>query len=129
MRKQGTNPEQTPPLEAKVSAIHLLPFVERESLDSPDVIPFNLKDYITLTDWTGQVVRDDKRGAIQRSVQPTLAALGLSEAQWLTLAVNIQRQSLGMLGSLERVKACNARMGRQWMAGQSCLGAVYRKVA
>lgn len=114
------------PTETDKQRLALLPFVEREGLKSPDVIPFNLQDYIALADWTGQAVRDDKRGAIHRSVRPTLKALGLTEAQWLTLTLSIQRQSLSMLGSLDKIHSCNARMGRHWMAGQRGLKAVYR---
>lgn len=123
------NPEDQSSNDNTATKTPLLPFIERESADSPNTLPFTLKNYIALADWTGRAVRDDKPGAIRPSAQPSLDAMGLGEAQWLELATTIQRQSLGMLGSLDKVKACNIRMGRRWMAGQSGLMKIYGKVA
>jgi len=38
-------------------------------------IPFKLLDYLGLVDWTGRVIRDDKRGAIATDLPPILKRL------------------------------------------------------
>ena len=41
-------------------------------------IPFKLEDYIDLVDWTGRIIRDDKRGAISSSLPPIVGSSILS---------------------------------------------------
>jgi hypothetical protein len=35
-----------------------------------DGLPFRLTDYLELVDWTGRMLRDDKRGSIPEDVHP-----------------------------------------------------------
>jgi len=46
-------------------------------------ILFSLSDYLQLVDWTGRIVRDDKRGAIPPSTPPILTRLNIPIDQWL----------------------------------------------
>ena len=48
-------------------------------------IPFHLEDYINLVDWTGRMIRDDKRGSISSELPPILERLTLDEDQWKIL--------------------------------------------
>jgi len=67
-------------------------------------LPFNLKDYIDLVDWTGRTVRDDKRGFISHTEPKLLNILGLTEGDWLLLTTKIQRQSIIMFSGLESLQ-------------------------
>jgi len=67
-------------------------------------LPFNLKDYIELVDWTGRAIRDDKRGFISPTEPKLLDKLGLNEKDWLLLTTKIQRQSILMFSGLERIQ-------------------------
>jgi putative transposase len=59
---------QTPPLP-------LLPF--EDQLETTDQsLPYNLRHYLKLVDWTGRAVRDDKRSAIPAESEPILDRLG-----------------------------------------------------
>lgn len=49
-------------------------------------IPFALRDYIELADWTGRQHRPGKRGAIEASVPPILGGLGLEEEIFLAMS-------------------------------------------
>ncbi|MEZ0148233.1 MAG: transposase [Candidatus Reddybacter sp.] len=40
----------------------LMPFAENPRQVMPDGLPCRLSDYLELVDWTGRIVRDDKRG-------------------------------------------------------------------
>jgi len=46
-------------------------------------ILFSLSDYLQLVDWTGRIVRNDKRGAIPRSTPPILTRLNISIDRWM----------------------------------------------
>jgi len=72
-------------------------------------IPFNLKDYLELVDWTGRVVRQDKKGFISANAQRVLVRLGISDHEWKLLALDIQKQSISMLNGLNKVAAQRQR--------------------
>ncbi len=61
----------------------LLCFKGDESLanDAQKGLPFSLQDYFELIDWTGRVIRDDKKGAIPADVLPILRKLGVNEKE------------------------------------------------
>ena len=46
----------------------LMPFVGNPREPMPIGLPFKLTDYLTLLDWTGRILRNDKRGAIDQSL-------------------------------------------------------------
>jgi len=47
-------------------------------------IPYRLKDYLDLVDWTGRIIRQDKRGAIPKHSPPMMQRLGLNQNCWLS---------------------------------------------
>ena len=111
--------------EASCSAA-LLPFDGNEAARDITALPFSLADYLTLCDWTGSAVREDKRGRITRPLENVLEKMGLDQSQWLELALTVQRRSLAMIGDLGLIEAANDRQGRYWMAGQTSLARIYR---
>ena len=46
-------------------------------------ILFSLSDYLQLVDWTGRVIREDKRGAIATDLPPILERLNIPVKEWL----------------------------------------------
>ena len=58
----------------------LLPF--KHSSEVKSTIPYAFRDYLELVDWTGRVIRNDKRGAINTDLPPILERLGLTAKQW-----------------------------------------------
>ncbi len=47
-------------------------------------ILFSLSDYLQLVDWTGKIIRDDKRGHISNTLPPILTRLNIPIDEWLT---------------------------------------------
>ena len=45
-------------------------------------ILFDFQEYLHLVDWTGRIIRNDKRGHIDRSLPPILARLQITPEQW-----------------------------------------------
>ena len=56
----------------------------RSQGQSPDTaIPFTLACYLELVDWTGRIVRQDKRGIIPVNTPPILERLSIDPDEWL----------------------------------------------
>jgi len=89
----------------------LLPFAGNLRQPMPKGLIFNLIDYIELVDWTGRVVRNDKRGAIPESATPILQRLDISEDHWLELSTKFEQRFKGIAGSLESIKKLCAHFG------------------
>jgi hypothetical protein len=60
----------------------LLPFENRLINNWQAGILFNFEDYLNLVDWTGRIIRSDKRGHIEERLPPILARLDISADQW-----------------------------------------------
>ncbi|GHA20574.1 transposase [Arenicella chitinivorans] len=62
-------------------------------------LPFKLADYIELVDWTGRIMRQDKRGAIASELPPILERLGLNSDAWQVLTTQFETQFQHWVGS------------------------------
>jgi REP element-mobilizing transposase RayT len=60
----------------------MLPFENRLLNETRTGIPFNFEEYLELVDWTGRIIRSDKRGYIDNSVPPILNQLQITPEQW-----------------------------------------------
>lgn len=60
----------------------LLPFQNQPKNEPQAGIPFGFEDYLALVDWTGRIIRSDKRGHINASLPPILARLQITPEQW-----------------------------------------------
>lgn len=63
------------------STIKLAQFISSSPKDNG--IPFALNDYLELANWTGRIVRDDKRGYIKSNTLGILQKLQLDEQTWI----------------------------------------------
>lgn len=85
---------------------------------SPEsTLSINLNDYLSLVDWTGRAIRDDKRGQIDDRLPPILKRLNIDEAAWITAMQpdgNVFGRAMGKLNHLHlHAKA----LGQQWIKG------------
>ena len=60
----------------------LLPFENRIINSTQGGILFSFSDYLSLVDWTGRVIRSDKRGFIDQALPPILERLDVTPEQW-----------------------------------------------
>jgi REP element-mobilizing transposase RayT len=98
---QNQEDEEKPPL---------MSFAENEKGDHTTVrLPYALKDYLELVDWTGRVQRSDKNGFIDYKFPKLLTSLNLSAAQWKLLSKEIQKESITMLNGLNKVASIEKR--------------------
>ncbi|GGY51422.1 hypothetical protein GCM10011297_25460 [Bacterioplanes sanyensis] len=68
----------------------LLPFVGNPRQNIPLGIQMKLTDYLELVDWTGRIIRHDKRGAIAQNTAAILDRLGIDDQQWLAMAEHFE---------------------------------------
>jgi hypothetical protein len=96
----------------------LVPFLSTDSESFPttaEPIPLFFSEYIDLIDWTGRIIRDDKRGAIPDSYPPILDRLDTSQQQWIR-AMTPQKQWLQRaVGSTDKIKAYCRAIGQRWL--------------
>jgi hypothetical protein len=99
----------------------LLPFAGNPRADMPKGLPFRLTDYLELVDWTGRIMREDKRGAIPEHLPPILDRLTIDATQWLYLTKNFESPFKGLVGSVFRLKQACQQLGYERTPGRrSC---------
>ncbi len=114
----ATTPEQSDYTSVQERIEHpdsagLAPFSEY----ADDPLPFNLKDYLELVDWGGRQVKRCKRGYIPDSAPPILVRLQMHASPVLKYLAKDDLPSLGALGSVSRLRAFAASVGRKFVKG------------
>ncbi len=103
----------------------LLAFTGNEHQEKAVGISFSLKDYITLIDETGRVIREDKRGAIDAKTAQILSRLHISDESWLKLTTNFEGIFTGAVGTAEHLCEFTENVGLKRAHGianaQACL--------
>ncbi len=95
----------------------LLPFVGNERQNQPKGVPFRLMDYLTLVDWTGRAIRDDKRGAIPQQLTPILGRLQLDPDDWSKQVNHFGRRNRTAVGTRAQLQSYSAAIGNAWVWG------------
>ena len=99
----------------------LFPFAGNPREDMPKGLPFRLTDYLELVDWSGRIIREDKRGAIPDSLPTILQRLNLEASHWLYLTQHFESPFKGLVGSVYKLKQACQALGYTRMPGRrSC---------
>ena len=80
-------------------------------------LPLNLGEYLELADWTGRILRSDKRGAIEAAAPPILRRLGLRESEWSCQVKGIESHYWRAVGAVEALMEKAKALGQCWMKG------------
>lgn len=92
--------------------------VDRDHRDK--AIPFTYRDYLELLDWTGRVIRSDKRGSIPQHLQPILTRLGIDSGEWwVKQVVHFRRRYASYVGSADHLQQVSQQLGQRWVKGQA----------
>ena len=73
--------------QKEITPIQLMPFKHHDT----EGLPFNLIDYLELVDWTGRIIREDKRGHIAHSTPPILERLLVDKQEWLLASSQFEK--------------------------------------
>ena len=99
----------------KTARVKLAPFISSSLKENG--IAFSLKDYLELADWTGRIVREDKRGAIDASTPCILQKLQLDEQTWMETVQGFSKGFHSFVGPEEQLKALCQKQKRHWVRG------------
>tara|TARA_Y100001934_G_C12311735_1_gene755269 strand:+ start:24 stop:1019 length:996 start_codon:yes stop_codon:yes gene_type:complete len=97
----------------------LYPFVGNPRQDSPKGIQMRLTDYLDLVDWTGRILREDKRGAISENAESILTRLGIDDSQWLEMTSNFEQCFATFAGNEQRLRSACETLNYQRPSGLS----------
>jgi REP element-mobilizing transposase RayT len=91
----------------------LLPFAGYPRRDMPKGLPFRLKDYLELLDWTGRAILENKRGYIADHHPPILERLQVDPKHWLYMTQHFESRFKGMVGARYALKAVCRKLDYQ----------------
>ncbi|MFT5665718.1 MAG: hypothetical protein ACI9JR_003127 [Gammaproteobacteria bacterium] len=103
--------------QSKKQPIELLSFAGNPRKNMPKGIPFRYTDYLELVDWTGRILRDDKRGAIPANLPAILVRLNINPKHWTYLAKDFESPFKSLVGSVHHVKQACEQLGKRWVQG------------
>jgi hypothetical protein len=105
------------PNHPRQQAKGLMPFAGNPRQDMPAGLPFRLTDYLELLDWTGRIIRSDKRGAIPQHIPPIVQRLNIEPKYWLYCATQFESRFKGLVGTAYKLKAVCEALGHQRAVG------------
>lgn len=115
--KQPNHPNQ--------QAEDLLPFVGSPRKNIPKGIQMKLTDYMELVDWTGRILRHDKRGAISANAESIITRLGIDDSQWLEMTEHFEDCFRTFAGGEQSLRTACATLNYQRPPGLSrCKSAI-----
>ena len=100
-------------------ACTLLPFVNTAKSEAQEetAIPFELNDYISLVDWSGRAILQNKRGSIPENTPPILQRLGIDEKDWIKHIHYFERQFPTVAGNIDKLRQLAKETSRRWIKG------------
>jgi len=97
----------------------LLPFAGNPRNDMPRGLPFSLSDYLELVDWSGRIIREDKKGQIPAQLPDILQRLELDSRHWLYLTQHFEHPFRQLVGAAHHVRSACEALGQRWVQGIS----------
>ena len=130
--KQRINEEQDTKIDSQSTAksnespkILLKKFLTNNN-DLTDQIPYSYHEYLHLVDWTGRVLREDKRGAIDNNLPPILIRLGIDPQYWCkAMQPKANHAFSRALGCQDKLRAYAAKLEIGWIKGISFCGKLF----
>lgn len=88
-----------------------------EAKSSAGTIPFRLRDYLLLIDWSGRSIREGKRGFIPADAPPILKRLNLDAEAWEVLMTKRRTLFGRAMGKVDVMRLHAASLGQSWIRG------------
>lgn len=78
----------------------------------------SLKEYLSLVDWSGRVIKKDKAGAIPANIAPILSRLELDEEEWTIRTKHFRKRFKCAAGFWDSLVIAAKKFNRQWLQGK-----------
>jgi hypothetical protein len=95
----------------------LLSFAGNPREDMPEGLPFRLSDYLELVDWSGRIMREDKKGYIPVHLPNILQRLDMDARHWLYLNRHFEKPFKNLVGTAFHVRKACDELGINWAQG------------
>ena len=83
-------------------------------------IPYHYIEYLELVDWSGRIIREDKRGAIAATLPAILTRLGIDSEQWSNvMQPKGAHQFSRAVGRCEHLREYAQKLSIKWIKGIS----------
>ena len=82
-----------------------------------EFITLKLDEYVSLLDWTGRQIRQNKHGAIRADLSPILDRLKIQPEGWLHIVTQFGRLFKHAAGSPAKLTHYAKSLGRSWLKG------------
>jgi hypothetical protein len=96
---------------------NLLPFAGNPRQKMPKGLPFKYTDYLELVDWTGRILREDKKGAIPANTPGILNRLNIDSKHWIYLTKDFESPFKTLVGCAHNVRQACEQLGKSWVHG------------
>jgi len=108
----------------KSKSVKLAEFTEGSN--NKDDIPYSLKDYFELADWTGRAIRDDKRGYIPDKEPKIIHKLNIDSETWMDTVKEYSKGYQAFVGSEAQLKEVCELTGKKWLSGMKISRLLYQ---
>ena len=92
-------------------------------------LPISRKEYFELLDWTGRILRQNKKGKIPNHLKPILQRLDLNENQWIESLKTFRHRFFHVIGNLQNPNGFARKKNKDWIRGKGGAKTLYRQVA
>ena len=89
-------------------------------------LPYSFDDYLELVDWTGRILRSDKRGAIPGHTPSILSRLDLPRKALIEYLSKPPNHFPSVFGPVHRVQVMAANLGMKFLRGGKTHQLVFR---
>ena len=91
-----------------------------------DQIPYDYYEYLELVDWSGRLVREGKRGAVDERLPPILSRLGIDSDHWCkAMQPKGAHQFSRAMGCKDKLRAHAKKLNILWIKGIGFSGKLF----
>jgi REP element-mobilizing transposase RayT len=111
-------PSQGQSTQANQTHPPLMPLVKQRKDPHKQAMGFTLSEYLQLIDWSGRVVKEGKRGAINEETPPILQRIGLEPSRFVEhLQGHAATEQQTVMGHFQKIRLAARTLGRQFLKG------------
>src|SRR6056297_2818979 len=122
------SPEATKklPEDLQTAVGKLMPFADQAPENPERAIPYEIRDYLELVDWSGRAVIKGKRGSIPDNLPPILERLKIDPGSYVKFINRNEKSRFGnFIGPVETMRTLAERFGKSFLKGQTAAAQLF----